>query len=113
MTGVQTCALPIFNTGIWHHVSVSYDGTDIKIYLDGVLDGIAAKSLNTGSGELRIGFESANAFYTDMNFDEVYIYNKALTTDQITALYNQSSPLYILGAEKKNWSTSYIKFPIR
>src|SRR5690606_35868795 len=45
-----------FNTN-WHHVAATYDGTTLRVYIDGVLSGTQSKTLavNTSSNELYIG----------------------------------------------------------
>ncbi len=46
------------NDGMWHHVAVVYDGTDKRIYVDGMLDGTAANAhggSSLGSSNPRFG----------------------------------------------------------
>lgn len=73
-------------TGVWHKVTAVYDGRSIKIYLDGVLDGIAATTVKPtdGEGSVKIGARGDDA---DTRFDglidEVKMYNRALSPGEI------------------------------
>ena len=77
-----------FNT--YNHVAVTYNGTTIKMYLNGVLD--ASKTTNIGTlaqtntDPLLVGNGAINRFLGSV--DEVSIYNRALTADEIASTYN-------------------------
>ncbi|MBF0491558.1 MAG: FG-GAP repeat protein [Deltaproteobacteria bacterium] len=75
----------------WHHVAAVYDGTNIKVYLDGVLDGSAADTINPtdGASELRIGKYGIDGLAGELNtvIDEVAIYKGALNASDVNALY--------------------------
>ncbi len=45
------------SAGVWHHIAGIYDGTQYRVYLDGVLDGAQAATTVVGSGtnSLKIG----------------------------------------------------------
>src|SRR6185503_4871796 len=77
------------------HVAATYDGTDIRLYINGVQEGskpgIAIVANNTNLG---IGAEPAT---TVINFfqgalDDVRIYNRALTLAEIQALTGLPTP---------------------
>jgi len=72
----------------WYHVVYTYDGTTQRGYLDGVA------SVNTATGDwtsarsfAAIGYQPTTAFYDGL-IDDVRIYNRALSTDEIKRLYN-------------------------
>jgi len=75
----------------WHHVCGTYDGNDIRLYIDGQEDpaGPVAYSgqISTNDYNVCIG---ENAELTQRHWDglidEVRIYNYALETDELTAL---------------------------
>ena len=76
----------------WHHIVVVKDGivSHIRFYLDGTADGTASVgTVATPSGAKRIGRESNGASPFNGLIDEVYVYNYALSADQINTLYNQ------------------------
>ncbi|MHA2314518.1 MAG: LamG domain-containing protein [Candidatus Hermodarchaeia archaeon] len=84
--------------GEWHHVAavLEDDGTpdvsEIKLYVDGKLDPImeggTPRQMNTSSGgEFRIGYDLNNTGRTfDGMMDDVRIYDRALSADDIQAL---------------------------
>ena len=68
------------STGVWHHVAGVFDGSQIRVYLNGVLDG----SLSTGNGPasgtsaLNIGKSTYTTYYFGGLIDEVRISAAAL-----------------------------------
>jgi len=71
------------NDGVWHHIAATYDGTNLKVYADGVQVGTTqARIFNTAGTQLTIGCISNIAFYNG-NIDEVRIWNVAKTAEQI------------------------------
>ena len=84
------------NINEWVMLTFVYDGSNYNLYFNGTF--VASKTLAKLSIE-EIGRQASS---TSPGYrDEISFYNYSLTQDQITALYNQTSPLYILGAEKK------------
>jgi len=83
-------------TGRWHHVAVTYDGTHVRFYIDGKLDpselevhvrfGHVSEPLAMGC-DLPGGIE-----YLDGALDDVRVYNRALSADEIAAVH-AGSPL--------------------
>ena len=75
-------------TGSWHHVAGTYDGTKIKIYVDGVkgIDYDYSEAINDG-GNLTIAELGGYKFGRwDGKIDDVRVYNHALTAEQIVRL---------------------------
>ena len=72
-------------TGSWAHLATSYDGTAIKLYVNGAL--VASKTVSgqirTSADPLQIGGDSIFGQYFAGMIDEVRIYNTALTQTQI------------------------------
>jgi hypothetical protein len=85
-------------TGVWHHVAAVYDGTTIKIYLDGVLDGSVTANYapTNGASSLKIGARGDDA-NTRLNglIDDVRIYNRALSEGEIQSVmvYDSTPPV--------------------
>jgi glucose/arabinose dehydrogenase len=75
------------SNSVWHHVALSYDGSDLRAYLDGVLQGSAQPaSLDSVSGLLQIGAWINGARIVDFFgglIDEIRIYNRTLTAAEI------------------------------
>lgn len=91
LTGAAT-----INDGVWHHVMCVSNGSNVKLYVDGVQDGntltYAAGSTHSGGDPLYIG--------TDRNYgsrvptgwiDEVAIWNRALHENEIKQLYQRGA----------------------
>ena len=72
----------------WHNFTVSYDGTDIKAYVDGVFKKSKTTSdIDTATSDITVGARSYNSDYAgDMWFADVRIYNRALTDAEIAAI---------------------------
>jgi len=81
--------------GLWHNIILTIDRTTIgnsKMYIDGVEISGGATS---GSGsmvlnDLHLGYNPTTQFY-DGDMDEVAIWNKALSADDITTIYNSTN----------------------
>ena len=69
----------------WSHLTVTFDNTTLRIYVDGVQVGTRAVAgpLLTSSGVLRIGGNKPFGEYFAGRIDNVRIYNRALTVSQI------------------------------
>ncbi|UCD15472.1 MAG: DUF2341 domain-containing protein [Candidatus Omnitrophota bacterium] len=80
--GVQTTET--VNDGNWHHVAGTYDGSNLKVYIDGKLlkTGAYSQIPHTSSHPLTIGYAT---FHTYLNglLDEVAVYNRALSASEI------------------------------
>ncbi|MBX7054992.1 MAG: FG-GAP-like repeat-containing protein [Pyrinomonadaceae bacterium] len=76
----------------WYHGAVTYDGTTIKLYVNGQLENQAAIGLNTvlESYGLVIGHRAGGSFWTGQ-IDEPAIYDRELSASEIAAIYNAGS----------------------
>ena len=91
------------NDGNWHHIAAVYDGTDKRIYVDGVLDATnsnphGAKKLGTGItryGFIGDGSEAdtynggRNSIYFDGSIDEVRVWSTVRSAADISNNYNK------------------------
>jgi len=75
--------------GEWHHVLGSYDGSEVKTYVDGILGATTAHQgtidVQTHNLAIAINSEERDRLYNGM-IDEVKIYNKALSAGEIRFL---------------------------
>ncbi|HEV2833744.1 MAG TPA: LamG-like jellyroll fold domain-containing protein, partial [Pyrinomonadaceae bacterium] len=75
-------------TGVWHHVAGVFDGSQMRVYLDGVLDGSLATTSGpaAGTGAFYIGRHSyaTSPFYFGGLIDEVGVSAEALYTNNFT-----------------------------
>ncbi len=71
----------------WYHIVATYDGTNLKIYVDSVLGHSLAASKNVDvTANLKIGEDDSN---NNMHgkIDELAIYDRALTAAEVTEIY--------------------------
>ncbi len=78
------------NDGNWHHISATYNGSDMRLYVDGVLKATNTSysgDLPTNSGDLWIGANYSNSTQANFNgtIDEVLIFNRSLSAEEIQA----------------------------
>lgn len=81
----------VITDGNWHHVAGTFDGTSLKLYIDGVLESqvAASGSINNSSFPVYIGNNSDYLVrFFNGNIDDVRIWNLARTVEQINASKN-------------------------
>lgn len=71
----------------WHHVAGTWDGTTIRVYVDGVQDGALAHSGSLQSGQTNDAFigraETSNPGYFAGRIDDARLYDRALSPQEI------------------------------
>lgn len=76
----------------WTHVAGTYDGSNITIYIDGAQEGSTSASLNIVSATTtEFGRQSGNDRNFDGNIDDLRLYNKALSSTEVSDLYNNGA----------------------
>jgi hypothetical protein len=80
-------AFPVLPINEWHHVAMTYDGTYVVGYYDGVqyIGESATGNIDSGTFPLKIGYISS--YFFKGTIDEVRIYNRALSEDEIKSVY--------------------------
>ncbi|MDY6778163.1 MAG: LamG-like jellyroll fold domain-containing protein [Candidatus Nanohaloarchaea archaeon] len=82
---------PLINDSRWHYVSLTWDGNNVKLFLDGIVTDSTTWSGNiSNSYPFIIGAAANIASFFPGSIDEVRIYSKALTQNQVQQLYNLS-----------------------
>ena len=93
----------VVNDGNWHFVQGVYTTTSLSIYVDGLLDVTASFTINSASAmpyfNLGWGQSFGSSNYFTGSIEEVQIYNTALSSGTITALYNSGAGVYGTGTE--------------
>ncbi len=95
-TGVVTDTLgrQVFNSGSglvdgrWHQVAMTYNGSALNSFIDGVQTATNPVSGNLSGTAGEIGRYLSNAYVANGVIDEVRIYNRALSSDEVKQLYN-------------------------
>ena len=89
--------------GTWFHVAVTYNGgaietgTNTQIYVDGsavsmTTTGSSTGTANTTDSNYGIGYRRASSTqYFDGKIDQVRIYNKELSSSEVTTLYGETA----------------------
>jgi hypothetical protein len=90
----------VFRDTSWHHVVGTYDGANVLLYVDGVSADSSANS-QTGSivdstyyvciGRDSSGTNCAGGDPYNGSVDDVRIYNRAITANEVKGLYNSAS----------------------
>jgi len=85
--------------GTWYHVVAAYDGTNARIYVNGALESTASAStmFNNNTNHIEIAPSETNRF--NGTIDEVMLFNRALTSDEIAFLYESSIEKITTGGE--------------
>jgi hypothetical protein len=83
-------------TNGWHHIVIVNNGTYVKSYVDSSYSSGANyyNSLFGTTTVLGYAYEDLNSYTLDGTLDEVLIFNRVLTQQEISALYNASANQY-------------------
>ncbi len=109
--------------GKWQHAAATWDGSDMRLYQDGEEVGSMAKGgtavATDDNVSVAIGSQPLNAFNADPNhtklpfdglFDDVVIYDRALSPDELEQLASGASPNLSVESEGKLMTTwAYLK----
>jgi hypothetical protein len=89
----------LLTAGKWHNIVGTINGGNLSIYVDGVFRKSATKgfTLNTNANDVRIGNQNraTYTYYFNGSIDEPIIYDRALSAEQIKALYNNKTNLIV------------------
>ena len=83
--------------GNWHHIVSTYDGANIKIYINGSADATTAETFTiyNSNQPVLIGGYIGGANLSVNPIAQPRIYNRALTAEEVLKNYNATSSLYI------------------
>jgi len=100
---------------IFHHFVVIKNGANVKLYLDNVLVNEASNTFTNKTGmkyvtALSKGFAiHSNSLSSPGLIDQVRIFNRTLTNDEVDALYNEQITKYIADISSANLSEAPAK----
>jgi RHS repeat-associated protein len=94
-TGTSCLVAPFATTGVWTHLTATYDKTTVKLYVNGALAGSQAASPTTTKlpgGVVGIGRDTVHsqAAFAAGTVDELRAYPRPLSAAEVTRDYNQS-----------------------
>ncbi len=78
----------------WHFVSVTYDGSNVNFYIDGVPAGSQGYSdtFNSGAGHYGVGEQNMDGgFYFQGLIDDLRVYDRVLPPSEIAQLYDSTN----------------------
>jgi len=84
----------VLTNGQWYFVTGTYDGANIKLYINGTLEDTEARTddIVTNNEPLKIGAYYSTANYFTGYIDEVAIWDTNLSANAITVIYNNGKP---------------------
>ncbi len=114
LRSTETSAMQVSTTqtvpvGVWTHITVTYDGSSlasgVEIYINGVKQGLtveqdnlAGSTLAGSTADFNIGARDDGVGSAKGDIDEVRVYDRALGSDEVEALYNQYYETYAYNA---------------
>lgn len=94
-TSYGATASSVYNDGNWHMATGVYDGSHVLLYIDGgnaeavTGDSYSGTIFNNLTDPLYLGnFSAGSGAFSGTAFDEVCLYNRALSASDVLALYN-------------------------
>ncbi|MDF1498678.1 MAG: hypothetical protein P1P85_05015 [Patescibacteria group bacterium] len=102
----------------WYNIQIVYDGTQsanadkLKLYLNGAqktlsFTGTIPSTLQNSTGALEIGGDSDLASYVNAKIDDVRIYNRALSAEEVRYHYNKGGPVAEWGFDEGSGTTAF------
>jgi hypothetical protein len=94
LSGLTSKSIPYNKIDEWHHVTMTYDSSlasdNLKIYIDGELAGSWDQTgqIATSSNVLNLGREYYQGYGFKGYLDEVIIYNRALSAEEVKDSYD-------------------------
>ncbi len=93
----------------WYHLAGSWNGTHLQVYVNGIAEDNTPPALenihSTDNRGIRLGTDTATEWYNG-TIDDVLIFNKSLSAQQILAIYNNRTDLIVSNETSigENWS---------
>jgi hypothetical protein len=82
-------------TGVWYHFVSTFDGTNHHLWVNGVEQGTG---VSQGNGEIEttggiyVGRFAGSQFYFEWRVDDLAIFSRVLTTDEVSDIYTGDWP---------------------
>jgi len=101
-TDVVNEATTTVTAGKYYHAAVTYDGTTVRLYVNGVEEANWAESSMTApsADTFQIGCHSSGFRHFDGVLDDVRLHSRALCADEVAAVYqNVRTPRIVVWQE--------------
>jgi len=93
------------STGTWYHIVMTWDGTNERLYFNGVNQANLSGGSDTATANLIIGASRAGINPFDGEIDEVGIWGRALNVSEVQQLYNGGDVMtYVATIDKCEFS---------
>ncbi|MGH8562468.1 MAG: LamG domain-containing protein, partial [Nevskiales bacterium] len=86
--GSFTVSSNTLSINTWHHVVVVKNGTNIKLYINGVQRASTTRTAESSVGTMKVGVSKNTTSWFNGTIDQLRIYNSALSAADIAALFN-------------------------
>ena len=95
--GLTTSDLTPIHTGNWYHIVFTNNGSVSIMYINGNIASAQAGSILFTASDLFLGRDypqgaGIDPFWFNGKLDDIRIYNRAISTDEVTALFNAPNP---------------------
>jgi hypothetical protein len=82
------------NKDQWNHLLATYNGQHAKVYINGEMEvQVAAnEKIGVNNNPVTIGATGYDVDYFKGSIDDVRIYNRALSAEEVKALYDLEKP---------------------
>ena len=91
--GVNMFSLSGLSNNTWYHIVVTLDSTNGKaFYVDGVSQATSLSTTNGTANTANLYAARVTTLYNNCNIDEVSVFDYALTSGQVTSIYNSGTP---------------------
>ncbi|MCF8227166.1 MAG: T9SS type A sorting domain-containing protein [Bacteroidales bacterium] len=100
------------NNQVWNHISITYDGTSMKFFIDGteVLSNEIALTTATETTVIVGGFGSGKKFFTGLMYD-FRLYSGALGGEEITAIIEEAVNSNAVGLDQSKLQQEIAVYP--
>lgn len=83
-----------YNDSSWHHLVVTYDNGSMELFIDGSSEGtVSSVDYQSTTQNWEIGRRNAGSQYSDNIIDELAIWSRAITSSEVSEIYNSGSGL--------------------
>ena len=87
-------------TGKWYFLAAAFDGTMMRLYIDGSLDQSAHLQPNTPTTSLTLGNYGGGGYRLTGSINDVRLFNRSLTSEEIHRMYAEGLPRHLAEASR-------------